>query len=115
MQAFRTLTRQIEESAIALLLAAMTVVTFSQVIARYVFNSGWPSALEFTTILFAWLVLFGASYAMRIGAHLGVDILIRLLPKPAYRAMTVLGELIVRAGLLSSVQLDAALAANQGT
>ena len=91
MEAFRDLTRRLEEAAVALLLAAMTIVTFSQVVARYVFNSGWPAALEFTTIMFAWLVLFGASYAMRVGAHLGVDILIRLLPTPAYRAMTVLG------------------------
>jgi C4-dicarboxylate transporter, DctQ subunit len=102
MSNFRNLTRQLEESAIALLLAAMTIVTFSQVVARYVFNSGWPAALELTTIMFAWLVLFGASYAMRIGAHLGVDILIRLLPTPVYRAMTVLGAgaCIVYAGIL---------------
>jgi C4-dicarboxylate transporter, DctQ subunit len=102
MEAFRNLTRRLEEAVIALLLAAMTIVTFSQVVARYVFNSGWPAALELTTIMFAWLVLFGASYAMRIGAHLGVDILIRLLPAPAYRAMTVLGALacIVYAGIL---------------
>jgi C4-dicarboxylate transporter, DctQ subunit len=102
MEAFRSVTRKVEESVIALLLAAMTIVTFSQVIARYVFNSGWPPALELTTIMFAWLVLFGASYAMRIGAHLGVDILIRLLPRPAYRALTVLGAAacIVYAGIL---------------
>jgi C4-dicarboxylate transporter, DctQ subunit len=102
MEAFRSLTRRLEESAIALLLAGMTIVTFSQVIARYVFNSGWPAALEFTTIMFAWLVLFGASYAMRIGAHLGVDILIRLFPAPVYRTITVLGALacIAYAGIL---------------
>ena len=35
------------------------MVTFIQVVARYVFNAGWPAALEFTRILFAWLVLFG--------------------------------------------------------
>jgi C4-dicarboxylate transporter, DctQ subunit len=102
MDAFHRLTRRIEESVIALLLAAMTIVTFSQVVARYVFNSGWASALELTTIMFAWLVLFGASYAMRIGAHLGVDVLIRLLPAPAFRAMAVFGALacIVYAAIL---------------
>ncbi|MGE3247692.1 MAG: TRAP transporter small permease subunit, partial [Beijerinckiaceae bacterium] len=50
----------IEETIIAMLLAGMTIVTFTQVVARYVFNSGWIAALEFTSILFAWLVLIGA-------------------------------------------------------
>ncbi len=36
----------IEEGFIALLLTAMTVVTFSQVVARYVFNSGAVWALN---------------------------------------------------------------------
>ncbi len=94
MKAFRRVIGRLEELVIALLLAAMTIVTFSQVIARYVFNSGWSSALELTTIMFAWLVLFGASYAMRIGAHLGVDVLIRLLPVPVFRAMAVFGALV---------------------
>ena len=47
-----------EENVIALLLAAMTIVTFTQVVARYGFNSGWTGALELTRILFAWLILF---------------------------------------------------------
>ena len=102
MNAIRSLVARFEETVIAALLAGMTLVTFSQVIARYIFNSGWHAALELTTIMFAWLVLFGASYAMRVGAHLGVDVLIRLLPTPAYRAMAVLGALacIVYAGIL---------------
>ncbi len=50
-----------EEVFIGLLLATMTLVTFSQVVARYVFNAGAVWALELTTYLFAWLVLFGVS------------------------------------------------------
>ncbi len=94
MNAFRSLIARIEEGVIAALLAAMTIVTFSQVIARYVFNSGWHAALELTTIMFAWLVLFGASYAMRIGAHLGVDAIIRLFPAPIFRAIAVFGAVV---------------------
>ena len=63
----------IEESLIAMLLAAMTILTFSQVIARYVFNSGAVWALEVTTYIFAWLVLLGASYVIKCGAHISVD------------------------------------------
>ena len=52
---------RLEESVIAFLLAAMTIITFSQVVARYVFNTGTVWALELTTFCFAWLVLFGMS------------------------------------------------------
>lgn len=67
----------LEETLIAVLLAAMTLVTFSQVIARYVFNTGAVWALELTIFLFAWLVLFGMSYGVRVGAHIAVDLLVR--------------------------------------
>jgi len=82
-----------EEGVLAFLLAAMTIVSFTQVVARYGFNSGWTGALEFTRILFAWLILFGMSYGVKIGSHLGVDAVIRLLPKPMFRAVAVFGAL----------------------
>lgn len=80
-----------EETVLALLLAAMTIVSFTQVVARYGFNTGWGGALEFTRILFAWLILFGMSYGVKIGSHLGVDAFIRLLPQKAFRATAVFG------------------------
>lgn len=67
-----------EEGILAFLLGVMTLVTFSQVVARYVFNSGAVWALELTTYLFAWLVLFGVSYGIRVGAHIGIDALVKL-------------------------------------
>lgn len=82
-----------EETVIALLLAAMTILTFSQVIARYIFNSGWGGALEATTLMFAWMILFGMSYGIKIGAHLGVDAVINLLPSRAFRVVAVFGAL----------------------
>lgn len=82
-----------EENVIAFLLAAMTIVSFTQVVARYGFNSGWTGALEFTRILFAWLILFGMSYGVKIGSHLGVDAIIRLFPTPVFRILAVFGAL----------------------
>lgn len=75
-----------EEGLIATILAVMTLITFSQVVMRYGFNSGWGGALQFTRLLFAWLILFGMSYGLKIGSHLGVDAFIRLFPKPVFRA-----------------------------
>jgi len=47
---------------------------------RYLFNTGFVWALELTIFLFAWLVLFGMSYGVRVGAHIGVDLLVKHLP-----------------------------------
>lgn len=77
----------IEETAIALLLALMAVITFANVIARYVFNSSIFWALEMTTYLFAWLVIFGAAYGVKIGAHLGVDAVIQRFPHNTRRLL----------------------------
>ncbi|NVK33988.1 MAG: TRAP transporter small permease [Rhodobacteraceae bacterium] len=82
-----------EEGVLAFLLAAMTIVSFSQVVARYGFNSGWGGALELTRILFAWLILFGMSYGVKIGSHLGVDAVVQLLPRRMFRAVAVFGAL----------------------
>jgi C4-dicarboxylate transporter DctQ subunit len=75
----RGIVDEIEETAIAAILGLMTLITFANVIARYVFNSNILWALELTVFLFAWLVLLGVSYAVKKTAHLGVDAVINLL------------------------------------
>ncbi len=82
-----------EENVLATLLALLTFVSFTQVIARYGFNSGWGGALEFTRILFAWMILFGMSYGLKTGMHLGVDALLRLFPAPVFRVLAIFGAL----------------------
>lgn len=62
-----------EENVIAILLGLMTLLTFVNVVLRYVFNSMVIWGLEVVLILFAWLVLFGIAYGFKITAHLGVD------------------------------------------
>ena len=78
---------EIEETLIALILGLMTVVTFANVVARYVFNDNILWALETTVFLFAWLVLLGASYCVKIHAHLGVDVVINMVSPPARRVL----------------------------
>ena len=69
-----------EETAIAVLLGLMTLLTFVNVVLRYVFNSSIIWGLEVVLILFAWLVIFGVSYCVKVTAHLGVDVLTSALP-----------------------------------
>lgn len=91
-----------EEALIAVLLGLMTLVTFANVIARYVFTSNILWALETTVFLFAWLVLIGASYCVKINAHLGVDVVIAAL-RPGPRR--VLGLLAVALSLAFAILL----------
>ena len=79
---------EIEETLIAILLGLMTLITFANVVARYVFNDNILWALETTVFLFAWLVLLGASYCVKKTAHLGVDIIVGSLPPGTRKAVT---------------------------
>ena len=65
-----------EENTIALILALMTIITFTNVVLRKGFDSSLSWGLEATSFLFAWLVLFGMSYCVKTTMHLGVDAVI---------------------------------------
>ncbi len=85
---------RLEEILVSFLLAGMTVVTFAQVIARYVFNYSFVWALELTMFFFGALIFLGMSYGVRIGAHIGVDALLRVVPARVAKGMMVLGTLL---------------------
>lgn len=74
-------TDAIEETLIAFFLGAMTLLTFANVIFRYVFNDNILWALELTVFMFAWMVLVGASYGVKKHFHIGVDVIINLAPE----------------------------------
>ncbi len=76
---------KLEENIVALLLVAMTLLVFAEVIMRFVFSTGVTWIQEATLYTAAWFVLFGASYGVRIGAHIGVDVAVKLLPEPLRR------------------------------
>ena len=85
---------ELEETAIAVILGLMTLITFINVVLRYGFNTGLIWGLEAVTFLFAWLVLFGISYAVKVTAHLGVDALIAFLAPKARRGVAIFVGLI---------------------
>lgn len=75
----------IEETSIAICLGLMTLITFVNVVARYVFSDNILWAKEATEFLFAWLVLMGMSYGVKKHVHIGVDVVISHLSRPARR------------------------------
>ncbi len=93
---------RLEEGVLAFLLAGMTLVTFTQVVARYVFNTGAIWALELTIFMFAWLVILGIAYGIRIHAHIGVDAFVTLFDDRVQRIFGLLATLagLVYAGLM---------------
>ncbi|UPK36356.1 TRAP transporter small permease [Bradyrhizobium sp. 186] len=67
-------------AVIAVLLAAMVVLVFGNVVLRYGFNSGIAISEELSRWLFVWMVFLGAIIGMKEHAHLGVDSLVKVLP-----------------------------------
>jgi C4-dicarboxylate transporter DctQ subunit len=85
----REVINRLEEWLMAALLAFMTVLTFVQVVMRYVFNTGWVWSLEATTYSFAALVLIGMSYGVRTNTHIATDLLTRKLSEPLRRRVAI--------------------------
>ena len=104
---------RLEETLIATLIAAATVVIFVAVAHRYttdfvVNHRSWPGAVpayvflskihlswaqELCIYMFVWMAKFGAAYGVRIGIHVGVDVLVLAL-SPKWRKSTILFGLL---------------------
>jgi TRAP-type C4-dicarboxylate transport system permease small subunit len=69
------------EALIGVMLALMVVLVFGNVVLRYGFNSGITVSEEVSRYLLIWLTFVGAVIAMHEHAHLGVDSLLRALPR----------------------------------
>lgn len=90
---FRILNR-LEEAIISLLIVSMTLLVFLDVIMRFVFNSGFMWTQELTLLISAWFVLFGASYGLKVGSHIGMDAFVKLFPAMGRRILTGIGAIL---------------------
>ncbi|TCN85373.1 TRAP transporter small permease [Shewanella fodinae] len=70
-----------EEGFLNVLISAMTILVFVEVIARFFFNVGFLWMQELTLTIAGWFVLFGMSYGVKVGAHIGVDAFVKNLPQ----------------------------------
>lgn len=84
---FRIL-NQVEEAIISLLLISTTLLVFLDVVMRFGFNTGFLWSQELTLHLSAWFVLFGASYGIKVGSHIGMDAFVKLFPTTGQRILT---------------------------
>ena len=89
-------TNRLEEGIISLLLVTMTLIVTYEIAVRlmapmllemgYLPDVMWTE--ELTMILSAWMVLLGASYGVKVGSHIGVDAVVRLLPDRTRRVVS---------------------------
>lgn len=84
-----TFITKLEEGIISLLLAAMTLLVFVEVVMRFAFGIGIHWAQELTLLLSGWMVLFGVSYGIKVGSHIGVDALVKLFPEHVQRVVSI--------------------------
>jgi len=91
---FGNFINKFEESFLSLLLVGMTLLVFSEVVLRFGFNTGIDWSQEVTLYMMAWFVLFGASYGVKVGAHIGVDSFVKIFPKKIRQTMGVLSVAI---------------------
>ncbi|OAP36762.1 ABC transporter permease [Sinorhizobium glycinis] len=83
------------ETLLALLLAAMVIMVFGNVVLRYVFNSGIVVSEELSRIFFVWITFIGAVVAMRDGSHLGMDTFVRALTRRGRIVCCVLSQSLI--------------------
>ncbi len=87
---FMRILNRMEEGFIALLLVTMTLLVFIEVVDRFVLGHGILWMEELTLHLSAWMVLFGASWVLKQGAHIGVDAFVKLFSTPTQRVFGVI-------------------------
>ena len=99
---FSRIVNNIEETIISLLLASMTLLVFVEVVLRFGFGIGLMWSQELTLHLSAWLVLFGASYGLKVGSHIGVDALVKIMPHKWQRIVSAFAVIccLIYCGLL---------------
>ncbi|WP_180955185.1 TRAP transporter small permease [Peribacillus deserti] len=76
-------------------LAIMVVLVFGNVVLRYFFNSGITWSEEMSRYLFVWLTFLGSIGAYQNKEHLGVDMMVKRLPRHVKRFVLVVSDLLI--------------------
>jgi C4-dicarboxylate transporter, DctQ subunit len=85
---FMRIMNRLEEAVICILLVLTTLLVFIDVVMRFGFNTGFMWSQELTLHMSAWFVLFGSSYGLKVGSHIGMDAFIKLFPRTMRRILS---------------------------
>ncbi len=99
---FMRIMNRTEEAVICILLVLTTLLVFVDVVMRFGFNTGFMWSQELTLHMSAWFVLFGASYGLKVGSHIGMDAFIKLFPRTMRRILSGIAAIlaIIYCGLI---------------
>lgn len=76
------------------LLIIMTILMFTEIVARYIFGSSFIWIEELTRYLFIWLTFISAAYVTATKSHIKVDVALAIFPKKVQPAIKKIGLLI---------------------
>ena len=88
---------KIEEVLAGICLIVMTILTFANVVSRYVFSASFSFSEEITTYLFVLLSLLGTAIAAKRGAHLGLSIVTDAVNPKVRKVLHIIGFFIASA------------------
>ena len=83
------------EAAITLLLMAMVVMVFGNVVLRYGFNSGIDISDELSRYAFVWLSFLGAILTLNDNAHVNIETLVARFPRWGRRVCMAATQVII--------------------
>ena len=83
------------EIVMVLCLLVMLVMVFGNVVLRLAFNTGIDLSEEIPRYAFVWMTFLGAIVGMRRRAHLGVDIVVQMLPALGRRVCWAISQAIM--------------------
>lgn len=90
MDAFENALMRLNRYALIVLLAAMALIVFANVVLRYTTSESIEWAEEVARYLMVWLTFLGAGPVLRYGGHIAVDNLQDSLPTAWAKALRVL-------------------------
>lgn len=81
MKILKWIDEYFEEVLMAIMLAAITLITFVQIFMRFIVGHAMSFPEELCRYIFIWLSFLGISYSIKCGNSLKVDILETFVPK----------------------------------
>lgn len=102
MGGVRFVLRYFEEIVAGVFMVLMSLSTFANVLARYVFNSPIQWAEEFSRYAFIWVVFMGAAVCTKRTRHIAIDSLVQVLPARARSCFHLLVDVCIL-GLMSVI------------
>jgi TRAP-type C4-dicarboxylate transport system permease small subunit len=95
MAGVRFFLRNFEEIVAGIFMVLMSLATFANVVARYIFNNPIQWAEEFSRYAFIWVVFMGAAVCTKRKRHIAIESVVLALPRRMQSYFHVLADLFI--------------------